>query len=122
MCALQFAERKKKVVNKMERDAAERRFALRELRRLVGAYAVRLLRKGKALLHVCRCTTPHNVWIAPVSRDHVHLWHSSDRGYPRFSMFELVMESDSSVSHSFLHRDGGRSEHSVYALRKEFCK
>ncbi len=102
----------------MDREQVEK--DLKELRKQVGAYAVRRLRLGKARVHYWRGSTPHNCWVQGHPA-RAWLWHSDGWDWPgKRTMFELASESNDKVAHSLLHRDGGHAFESVYVLKPEY--
>ena len=103
-------------------DTARIEENIKQLRKQIGAYAVRRLRMGKASVHYWRGSTPHNCWVqGHPPRRQCWLWHSDGWDWPgRRDMYELVGESNDRVKHSLLHRDGGHPFESVYVLKPEY--
>lgn len=97
---------------------------LKRMRAKIGAYAVRRLRQGKAVVHVWRGTSPHNRWVqnADERRGHGMLWHSDGWGdFPTpWNAFELLSESNDRVASHWIHNDGGHPFQSTYVLKKEY--
>lgn len=97
---------------------------LKDLRKQIGRYAFDRLRAGKAVIHVWRRSSPHNKWIqnADENRGDSMLWHSEGWGdFPGvLRMYDLVDESGNIITSHWLHSDGGKPDHSIYALKKEY--
>ena len=97
---------------------------LKLMRAKIGAYAVRRLRQGKAVVHVWRGSSPHNRYVQNVdeNRGHGFLWHSDGWGdFPTpWNAFELVSESKDRIAGHWLHSDGGKPFKSTYVLKKEY--
>lgn len=93
------------------------RMTHKELRKIVGGWAYRALRKGRPL-QIWRRSSPHN-WFIETSRGGDFLWHSwPGEPRPSLDLFDKISDSDSSIL-MYWGSDSGMSELSKYRLRVE---
>jgi len=103
---------RKNVVSPAEKDAA-----LKRLRAVIGAKAVRLLRKDKATLKVWRMTCPPS-WSVEGPRG-AQYWHSAGQLLrPNLRLFDLFKNSAEEVPSKFRLR---RPRESKYRLKPIYC-
>lgn len=91
---------------------------LAELREVLGPGPVRSLQTS-GTLHVWRMSSPHNWWVENARKQ--TLWHSHD-GCPKpdLRLFEAVSHSDDAVPYYSFGTDCGKSQESVYRLRRQY--
>lgn len=101
---------------------------LKQLKEVIGAKALRLLRSGKGIQNIWRNSTPHNWWVSKTKDDYIYYWHSAEREpRPSLSLFTLINNSGGTVTYGpyagfFRGSDEGMPRHSKFRLRKVFCK
>lgn len=97
---------------------------LKDLRKLIGAGALRSLQMRKSTLKIWRRSSPHN-WFVENKHGNM-LWHSSEinRHLPRLEMFALVRHSSRRIwtgCPEIVGSDEGACELSIYKLKKRYC-